>query len=154
MTLYHRAADIALDLKTRLEAVTVALGAETDLGLVVYQGRRHIDRDQIPCCVIIEGDDVPERIKARNDYQLTQRYVLMAFVPCDPDNPNVAAHKAIRDMKRAVFLTGGVSDWRLGETVKDVQYLGRDIGPRADGERFVLAIVEIGVGYVENVSDP
>jgi hypothetical protein len=42
----------------------------------------------------------------------------------------------------------------LNGQVKRVEYLGRDIGPRSDGEAIVLAIIEIGVQYVENVATP
>ena len=154
MSLLLRAEDIAAEIKTRLLTRTVALGAETDIGLAVYMGKRSIDKSQIPCVVIIEGDDMPEAASARTDYHVVQRYALLAYLPCDPDNPNVAAHAAIRDLKRAVFITAGRPDHRLGDQVKRVEYLGRDIGPRADGEALVLAIVEVAVEYVENVATP
>jgi len=150
----HTAEDIGTELSTRLAACTVALGAETDLGTRVYRGRRRIDDTMIPCAVVIEGDDVPDRGNVKTAYKLDQRYVLYAYVPCDPDNPNDAAHAAIRDLKRAVFNTGGAADPKLGGLVRDCVYLGRDIGPRADGASFVLAAIEIGVEYVENVANP
>lgn len=150
----HHAEDIAAEIKRRLLTRTIALGAETDLGAAVYQGRRSIDKEQIPCCVVIEGDDVPERATVTTSYNVVQRYVLLAYVPCTLDDPNLAAHAAIRDMKRAIFLTDGKPDPRWGRTVKDVTYVGRDIGPRADGEKFVLAIIEITVQYVEDLAAP
>ncbi len=150
----HTAEDIGTELSTRLAKCTVALAAETNLGAKVYRGRRRIDDTMIPCCVVIEGDDVPDRGNVKTAYKLDQRYVLYAYVPCDPDNPNDAAHAAIRDLKRAVFNTGGAADPKLGGLVRDCVYLGRDIGPRADGASFVLAAIEIGVEYVENVANP
>lgn len=150
----HAAEDIGTELSARLQACTVALGAETDLGVKVYRGRRHVDDSMIPCCVVIEGDDVPARVSVGTRYNLDQRYVLFAYVPCDPDNPNDAAHAAIRDMKRALFNTDGQPDVKLGGKVKEIDYLGRDIGPRADGAAFVLAAIEVGVTYVENVAAP
>lgn len=150
----HAAEDIGTELSARLQACTVALGAETDLGVKVYRGRRHVDDSMIPCCVVIEGDDVPARVSVGTRYNLDQRYVLFAYVPCDPDNPNDAAHAAIRDMKRALFNTDGQPDVKLGGKVREIEYLGRDIGPRADGAAFVLAAIEVGVSYVENVAQP
>lgn len=153
-TLLQRAEDIGTELSTRLAACTKALGAETDLGLKVYRGRRHVDDTMLPCAVVIEGDDAPARGNVKTQVKLDQRYVLFAYVPCDPDNPNDAAHAAIRDMKRALFKTNGVPDNRLGGKVRDLEYLGRDIGPRSDGSAFVLAAIEVGVEYVEDLANP
>jgi hypothetical protein len=152
--IHTKAEDIGTDLGARLAACTVALGAETNLGAKVYRGRRHVDDTMIPCSVVIEGDDVPGRSNVRTDVQLSQRYVLFAYVPCDPDNPNDAAHAAIRDMKRALFNTAGQPDNKLGGKVREIEYLGRDIGPRSDGAAFVLAAIEVGVEYVENLANP
>lgn len=154
MSLLQSAGDIAAELKARLLTRTVAQGAETDIGTRVLLGKRSIDKTQIPCVVVIEGDDMPDSANARTKYQVEQRYALLAYLPCDIDNPNTAAHAAIRDMKRAVFTTNGAPDHRLADSVKAVAYLGRDIGPRADGEAFVLAIIEVSVTYVEDVAAP
>lgn len=154
-TLLQKAEDIGDEIAARLAKCTIALEAETDLGVKVYRGRRHVDDSMIPCSVVIEGDDVVERSNnVRTDYRLTQRYVLFAYVKCDPNDPNIAAHAALRDMKRAIFNTDGKPDVRWGGRVRDVEYLGRDIGPRADGAAFVLAAIEIGIEYAENVASP
>lgn len=150
----HTAEAIGDEITARLATRTIALGSETDLGLVVYRGRRHIDDSMIPCAVVIEGDDAPARSNVRTEYKIDQRYLLFAYVPCDPNHPNTAAHAAIRDMKRAVFSVGGKPDPRLGGKVRDLQYLGRDIGPRSDGSAFVLAAIELGVEYVEDLASP
>lgn len=154
MALLQRAEDIAAALKARIEALRQANGAETDIGAKVYQGRIRIDKTMLPCTVVIEADDAPDRVNVVASYQVAQRYVLMAYLVCDPDQPNVAAHKALRDLKRAVFLTAGKPDPRWGGTVKDVEYLGREIGPREDGEAMVVALIEIAVTYVENLGSP
>jgi hypothetical protein len=154
VSLLQSAGEIAADIKARLQTRTIALGAETDIGVRVLLGKRSIDKSQIPCVVIIEGDDMPDAVNSRTKYQVEQRYALLAYLPCDIDNPNTAAHAAIRDMKRAIFTTEGVADHKLNDQVKSVEYLGRDIGPRADGEAFVLAIIEVSVTYVEDVATP
>lgn len=150
----HSAEVIGDEMAARLASRTIALGAETDLGAKVYRGRRHIDDSMIPCSVVIEGDDAPSRGNVRTEYKLAQKYVLFAYVPCDPDNPNTAAHAAIRDMKRALFHANGKPDPRLGGLVRDLEYLGRDIGPRSDGAAFVVAAIEVGVEYAEDVANP
>lgn len=156
MTLLQSAADIGLEISTRLATRTVALGAETDLGVAVFRGRRVVDDDQVPCVAIIEGNDEVEEGDSRRtlDARITQHYVMLAYVPCDPANPNDAAHAAIRDMKRALFTTAGQPDRTMGGTVKRVRYRGRDIGPRADGAAFVVASVEVSVEFVEDLANP
>ena len=148
----HRAEDVAAEIKARLETCTTTLGAETDLGVKVYQGRRRVDDDMLPCASLIEADDTPSRTRLRNEYEIAQRYVVFAYVPCDPDNPNLAAHAAIRDVKRALFPEG--DEGRFGGKVVSVEYVGRDIGPRADGAAFVVAAVEVVVRYVERICNP
>lgn len=156
MTLLQSADLIGRELSDRLLTRTAALGAETDLGRKVFRGRRVIDDDSIPCTAVIEGTDEVEENDSRHTVQakVTQQYVLLAYVPCDPLHPNDAAHAALRDLKRAVFTTGGVPDRTLGGRVVRVRYRGRDIGPRADGAAFVVASLEVTVEYVENLATP
>lgn len=152
-SLFFNAEGISAEAKRRLEMCTVAQGAETDLGAAVYQGRRTISDDMIPCSVILEG---PDRVLELNGLQcdLEQQYLLYAYVPCDPKHPNVAAHAALRDIKRAMFKTDGKPDWNWGRRVKRVKYEGKDIGPRTDGAAFVLVVVDLAVEYVETLSSP
>ncbi len=154
MTILQRAEDIAAELKRRVSLCTIAQGAETNLAATVFQGRRHVDDTMIPCVTIIEADDTPDRERVGTQYEIQQRFVVFAYVPCDPSNPNVAAHAAIRDLKRAVFLTDGKPDARWGKLVHEVRYLGRDIGPRADGASFVIGAIEVMVKWVEDVAAP
>lgn len=150
----HSAEAVAAELKARLLTRVIAQGAETDIGAKVHLGRTKIDDTMIPCTVVIEADDQPARGRVGTQYEVTQRYIIFSYLPCDPDNPNVAAHAAIRDIKRAVFLTAGKDDVTWGGKVRQVVYQGRDIGPRADGAAFVVAAVEITVEYVERLASP
>lgn len=150
-TQFSRAQDVAQELYTRLTAVSVANGYETDIGLKVFRGRRNIDEGSPPCSSLIEGEDTSiDRAGRTPTCLISQRYVFVAYVPCTADNPNDAAHAAIRDMKRAIF----GKDGRLDGKVHKVTYRGRDIGPRADGVNIVMAVVEIEVEYVENLAEP
>lgn len=160
MSLLQSAEAISLELTNRLVAIRTANACETDAGAAVFRGKRMVDRDQIPCVAIVEGADEVVELDTRSmttprvEATITQQYVLMAYIQCDPMNPNDAAHAAIRDMKRAVFRTGGSPDRTLGKKVRRVFYRGRDIGPRADGEAFVVAVLEIAVEYVEDIANP
>ena len=150
-TSLHRAEDVAAAIRTRIEQCTIAQGAETDLGRQVFQGRKAIDDSMSPCSTILEGmDDIGQR-GLRDEHEVTQQYIIFAYVPCDPTNPNIAAHAAIRDMKRALFRD---RDGKLGGQVRQIKYMGRDIGPRADGGNSVVAAIEVHATYVERLSAP
>lgn len=153
MALLQSAELISDELVARLETLTVALGAETDLGVKVYRGRRYVDDTMIPCAVLLEGQDEPERKNVRTAYEIVRPYAALAYLPCDPDHPNVAGHAGIRDLKRKLFAsTDGKGT--LDGKVAEVSYLGSAVGPRGDGAAFVVATVEFAVRYVEDLVNP
>lgn len=149
MTTLNRSADVAAEIVARVSDIKIVNGYQTDIGTLVFQGRRNISDNQLPCAVLIEGtDDVTDQ-SARNVVRLKQHYVVGGYVECDPDNPNVAAHRVLRDIKKALFKDGD----RWGGKVQKVTYDGRDIGPRADGEPIVFAVVHFSVEYAETLTD-
>ena len=156
MTTLHSAEAVGQEIALRLAQCTVALGAETDLGVKVFRGRRTVNDDMVPCTAIIEGqDEIEEHENSRTaEARIKQDFVLLAYLMCDPLNPNDVAHKALRDLKRAVFSTAGTADRTLGGKVKRVRYQGRDIGPRADGAAMVVVALEFSAEFVENLSNP
>ncbi len=138
----------------RLRLNTVAQGAETDVGATVHRGAQFPDVDQMPCTVLIEADPVPESRDGRVSYKSMHRYVVFGYVLCSPADPGPAAHAALRDIKRSIFRTDGKADPTWGRTVQDVQYLGREIAPRAASEKFIGVAVEFSVSFVEDLSNP
>lgn len=149
---FFTAGAIATELETRLAGILLANACETDIGRTVMLGRRKVPGDDVPPCVIVtEGADDPKDAVGRVPKVLIeQTYLIDGFDHCDPDNPNTKAHAMIRDMKRAIFGDGAT----LGDRVKLVRYLGRDIGPRPDGAALVQARVMIAVQYAEDLSKP
>jgi hypothetical protein len=152
MTLLTRQEDISDEIETRLGRITVALGAETNIGARVLLGRRHIDDDKVPCVVIVEGIDsaILHDGKRRATSETKKRYVLVGYDKCEADHPNRKGHAIVRDLKRAIFRDGRT----LGDQVKEVQYIGSDIGPRKDGVGIVMATVEISVEFLEDLANP
>ena len=151
MTIYTKASEVAGAIATRITQIKVVDGYETDIGLRVFRGRRNVDESAVPCAVLIEGTDTPtDRPGRLPSVSIRQRFVIAAYVPCDANNPNDAAHAAIRDVKRAIF----AGDATLGSKVLRVMYAGRDIGPRADGVPVVFVTIEIDVEYVEDLTNP
>lgn len=154
-----RARDIAAHLDALLSNITQANGYETDIGLRVYRGKRKIDDTAVPCAVLLEGDDKPASTQGSDEVVITQSYVLGGYALCDPDHPNDRAHQIVSDLKRAVFelrdptkaesVTGTLT---FGGKVKKVEYVGRDIGARAEGVAIAFAVIHIDVTFVERLS--
>lgn len=155
--IFKKSSDIAEYLTTVLEGIRTADGYNTDIGNLVFRGRLKHDEDRVPYCVLIEGEDRPEENDGgRTDVTLTQDFVLGAYVLCNADNPNDAAHLAIKDIKKAVFSSDlarkQVAGARGGNgRVKKLSYRGKDIGPRADGKNIVFAVVHISVTFAEDL---
>lgn len=148
MSQINKASELAELLTSELQQITIANGYATDIGTQVYRGKRNIEDDQPPCAVLIEGEDraVDE---GPTQVMLDCDYAVVAYMPCDRDNPNDAAHLAIRDIKRLFFAKGN----RLGNRVKKISYKGRDIGPRGDGVALVMAVVHLTIRFAETLAD-
>lgn len=157
--LFKKSSDIAEYLTTVLQGITVAGGYRTDIGTTVFRGRLKHDEDRVPYAVLIEGEDRPEENDGgRLDLTITQDFVLGAYVNCNVDNPNDAAHDAIKDIKKAVFTSDLARKAQAGARggngrVKSLAYRGKDIGPRADGKGIVFAVVHISVTFAEDLTD-
>lgn len=151
---FFKSGEVSAEIKRRLQTIKKADGSETDAGKIVFMGRRKVPADdETPCCQVFEGlDDVKDHAGRDPQVLIDQQYVIDSFVPCDADNPNDAALAAIRDIKKAIFAGPSGATWN--RRVKSVKYLGRDIGPRADGAAIVQARVLISVEYVETLTDP
>lgn len=154
LTTYFTAAEVSAEIRTRLSAILLSNGAETDIGRDVMMGRRKIPGDEQPPCIqVLEGlDDVQDQPGRLPTVLIAQDYHIAGFDVCDPDHPNLKALAMIRDIKRAIF--GGTDGARWNGKVKSVTYRGRDIGPRPDGVALVQAEVWIRVEYVEDLTNP
>lgn len=146
MTLFNSCQAIEQHISTLLAGISVANGYETDIGVSrVYRGKRKIEDADVPCAVVLTGEDRIGDNVGRTDVLVYQDFVLGGYAACDPDHPNDTAHAIIRDIKRAIFAGGPNFD----RQVKAVRYAGKDIGPRADGMPIVFAIVHVTVEYAE-----
>jgi hypothetical protein len=152
MSVYTSADEIVAELKARLAQITKANGFETDIGVTTFEGRVQVNDEDVPCSSIIEGDDTLITSPGRSAlWKLDQNYVLVGYAQCDADNPGTTARAIIRDLKRAVFRSNGKADATFGGKVLEVNYRGRNIGPRADGVGIVMGLIEIAVVYVESL---
>jgi hypothetical protein len=146
-----RAEDVGQEIARRMALIRLVNGYETEIGVKVWRGRRKIPADEdIPVTLITEGDDNPGSKPNRTVQQVVANFVIDGFDACDPNNPNDKAHAMLRDMKKAIFHDGG----QFNGKVREINYLGRDIGPRPDGAGFVQARIVIEVEFVESLADP
>lgn len=146
--------DVALAVFARVQNITIANGYATDVGLKVMRGRKRLDESHLPCIVLIERPDAPEKQNMQRDplVKVNQKYVIEGHAACDPDNPNDVGHQIITDIKKAIWkekLTFGTD-----QKVYTVMYEGKTISPREDGIAVVSAAVEISVDFVECLSNP
>ena len=108
--------------------------------------------------LIEQTDTAQDRPGRLPSVSIEQRYLVVACLECDPDNPNDAAHAAIRDIKRAVFKPeadvspGAIG--ALGGRVKALHYRGKIIEQRVDGRPLVFVSVELAAEFVEDLTNP
>lgn len=153
-----KANDIAAALAARLATIRTANGYATEAGQHVYRGAIGIAEEQAPFISIVEQEDQVEdqRIKDRSagadpiDADILLPFDIVAVGPCDPDNPSIAGHTLVADIKRAVF--GGDLTW--GGLATHTRYIGRSIPPRTAGSTLVEVRVSIRIGCVENLANP
>ena len=137
----------------RLSGIRVANGFNTDIGQKVFSGKLQINPEDLPCCTLVHGDDEPDPAKDPGVIRFNQRalFGLEAHDSCDPDNPNVRALEMIADIKRAIF---DPAHLLLDRAVSHLEYVGRQIQPRAAGVRSVVVSVDIRCGWKEDLADP
>lgn len=143
------ASEIADLLAARLAQISIVNGYQTDIGAKVMLGRRRLDESHIPCSILVEGDDTPKS-EQRGRVLLESMYLLEGHTACDPENPNIAAHKIVSDLKKAIWS----GDITFGDRIKNLHYLGRNIRPREDGQAIVAAGIEISLEFTELLSAP
>lgn len=154
-TIRHSPEEMADIVAARLALIREASGFETDIGRKVYRGRRSVSKDQAPCVTLIENSNDPGESPGRSlQYNVTQGYTMLAYLllsnPEDQDNPNAVMHRALRDMKRAIWKPDGQrEDPNLDGQCRFLHYTGTDMAPRDDGSILAVCALEIAVEYVE-----
>lgn len=147
---FNRCSEVEQWLTERLQLITKANGYDTDIGLQhVFRGKRKVSDPDIPCAVILTGEDRAADTGSRGDVLVDQDFVLGGYAECDPAHPNDTAYKIVRDIKRAIWPDDTL--WQISNRV--LKYRGKDIGPRADGAPVVFAVVHITVSFAERLSD-
>ena len=141
--------DLSLELSQRFESITLVNGYQTNVGAAVYRGKLRLDPQDLPCTVMLEGDDRVDG-RTRKTAKLGQQYTVEAHADCDPNQPNDTAHKILADLNRALFS----GDLTFGRRVAEVNYLGRAIGAREDGSNTAFASITFELVFSEDFTTP
>jgi len=144
-----KASAIAVEITSRLQGISIANGYATNIGARVYRGKLRLDETNLPCVVLVEGDDDSGSQQIKN-CRTEAVYMLEGHAVCDPDNPNDVGHLIVADLKKAIFS----GDITFNKTVLECRYAGRSIEPREAGLSLVAASIEISVTFVENLASP
>jgi hypothetical protein len=145
-----KANDIAEAIKARIETIRTANGYATDIGQTVHRGRRQLETPDT--ATLYEGEEDASKPRAV-PYTATAiiNFTIEACAHCDPDNPDIAGHILIADIQRAVFSDDNTLSGLLSETI---QYAGRVIQPRIDGQSIVNVQVRLQATYTLTPATP
>lgn len=146
-----KASSMAQMIVTRLATINIANGYATDIGVRVFRGRMNLVPEELPCVILVEGEDTVQDTK-KTEVKVRQNYIIEGHDECDPSNPNDKAHLILADLKRAIF---GVDPTFGGEVrPSELQYAGRQISVREDGTALVAASISINITFVEDLANP
>lgn len=147
-----KASELAAHLASLAANVLAANGYATDIGLRVFRGRMSLNREDLPCVVLVEGDEtVIDQKNAKVNVDTT--FVLEGHDVCDPEQPNDKGHLIVADLKKAVF----GADLTLGGRLRskdEIKYLGKAIGQRPEGGDVIAASISFSIAQVEDLSSP
>lgn len=151
-----KAKAVAAYMHSLVSDITTANGYLTDIGLRVFRGRIALDDSCPPCVTIIETTDSSDDTTANGtNVAISQRFVFEAALPCDPDNPNDAAHDVICDLMKAVFRdVDPRSSGIVGREVSRIEYISKNIVPRKEGTSIVSASIAVNVRYSFDLKKP
>lgn len=144
--------DLAAIFLAKLKNITQLQGYRTDIGLTVFDGRRQIEPNEIPCSIFHEGEDRMADDDAKvsgmpKQASVIQHYVFEGITGCDPKHPNIAARAIVADLKKAIFATDDV----LRRKIIFIRYTGKTFGAREGGTTMISAAIQIDVSYISDL---
>lgn len=145
-----KANDIAAVIATRLATIRTSNGYETDAGQTVYRGKRNLSAGN--CITLFEGEEDATRPRGEPyTANAIMHFIAEGVVACDPENPDIAGHKLVADIQKAIFSTDHTLS---GLLASPIIYTGRVIQPRADGSPLVSAQVRLDATYTITPANP
>lgn len=132
-------------IETRLQAILVASGYNTDAGNQVYLGRRYFvgENTVYPLLTIFTGSEDPSGEGALGGYDLSRDIIIEGYVD-DASTPTVSLENLIEDIQQALEQ----SDITLGGVVDSLDYAGLEAPePPNDGSSIATVQVNYRIGY-------
>ena len=141
----------------RLATIRVANGYATDAGLRVSLGDAWPDESPVPALTVHEGELVANgyglvRSQGRagtTGTKMRGEYTVEGIADCTTVATYVAAHALIADVKRALFVAGGLS---FGMQAGDHKLEAHGVVPRAKGSNRVVVAVVGSYFYIDEFS--
>ena len=149
------ALDILEAIETRLQAITVVGGYNTDAGNQVYLGKRQVNPDEVDTGPVIlvfdESDELAEEGGNVCGTEFVQMSVsVQAFMEYVAIAHTRLMHLLIQDIKRSIFL----SDSTMGGICSAVLYGGREVDYPEPGGETVAVTVTVNILYFESYGAP
>lgn len=148
-------------LRTRLQAITVAGGYLTDAGLRVFHGRRQLDRSDMPCIVVFEGDEtaaassgVGEANGQSQSMSVRLPLIVEGYVEAEPtvEGPDLSRIKA--DIKAAALNFDAPALTDVDGVIGPLTYVGASPLLRADGTAVEGVQCTFAVRLIEGYGNP
>lgn len=147
-----KASELAVYIASRASLVTQVNGYATGIGARVFRGRMSLNKEDLPCIVLIEGDEtVIDQKNSKVNVDTT--FVLEGHDFCDPEHPNDKGHLIVTDLKRAIFGDDLTFGGRL-KSKDEVKYQGKAIGQRPEGGDIIAASISFSIAQVEDLANP
>lgn len=144
-----------------LQTISVANGFNFDMGTNATWGKITNTADNLPCIFLLDGDctnhddsddtpNLPGKSRPMN-VQVRKRVQVEAHVPCDVNQPNLAGHLALQDLKAALFIGD-----RMFSTsaIKSTKWVSDTFGRREDGTKVLPVMMQFDVTYPANQAAP
>ena len=140
---------------SRLAAITIANGYNTDMGNSVFRVQHKLDPGDLPACVVWPRTEEADRNYGKQICVMPVRIeglaVCISYTPLD--NFSVVSEKILGDMIRCIC--GGTLAQVTGGLADDVKYTGGGTDEYPDaGETTVGASAVFDIGYKYLSGDP
>lgn len=150
---------IIQDFISRLAVITQANGYNTAIGGNVLRARKHVDPDEMPCCVVWPGTETAEASYGSNNCRMTMRIEGLAVF--GTENPSVVSERILGDLKQCIFQPGNAfssppAGWlRSPDYIDSLSYTGGGTEEYPDeGQKTTGAMISVEVEYTEDIGDP
>jgi hypothetical protein len=148
---------VIANLSTLLQSITTANGFETNAGQRVFRARQSIEKREVDCVNVWEGQETPQAASQGRDKMDMRLLVhIEGHVEARRDDTGERLGKIKADIKRAICSgsrNGGLPD-PPNRPFATILYLGSEPLPRPDGSDTESVTLTFSINYPEAYGDP